>query len=389
MAHWIFTEEHTMFRKAVRKFMLKEVSPQIEYWEQSETIPRSFFTRLGELGYLGISQTEEYGGVNLDTITEAVLIEELVKAGAIGPALAVLNHLRALLFIKDYGSDEIKEQLLSKGVAGELIFTTASFTKKADTLSVKKRNNSYWLEGQVDAFLGETADYTVVQVKTEDKSGHSLFLVDLKAEGIQCTSGKKKLGWRSLELNKLSLVNVNVPTLSLLGIEGHGGDYIEEVSSLQYTMTAVCCIRLAENALDSAKKYSQERVQFGKPIASFQALRHMMADMAIAIEKSRGITYRSLYLLCKKDKSPSLLAIKTIALKNSIEMVNGVCDNALQIHGGAGYMMEFPVQRYWRDGKMFSVFHREELRDNSSLVNWLNHSKGGQELAEKKQYYKH
>ncbi|MFE7062072.1 acyl-CoA dehydrogenase family protein [Sutcliffiella sp. NPDC057660] len=383
MAHWIFTEEHKLFRHAIRKFVHKEVTPYIEEWEHNETIPRRFFTRLGELGYLGISQQEKYGGSNLDTITEAILIEELVKAGAAGPALAVIHHLSALCYVSNFGSEEAKEQYLRNGIAGTFIFTTSSSRKKTSELVVKRGENAYWSEGQVTLFSGETGDIAIVQAKTEDENANSLFLVELKSEGIHCSSGKKLLGWRSLKQNQVSFENVSMPIHSLIGFKGYGEEYRKEAAHWEHTMTAICCVMLAENALDAAKRYSQERVQFGKPIASFQALRHMMADMAVAIEKSRAITYRSLYLLSQEDRSPTFPAIKTMALKNAVEMVTDVCDHALQIHGGAGYMMEFPIQRYWRDGKMFSSFYNEELKNNRDIVNWLNHSKGGQGLAEK------
>ncbi|PLS18664.1 hypothetical protein CVD28_05920 [Bacillus sp. M6-12] len=381
MGHWIFSDEHEFFRKTVQKFIHKEVAPQIVDWEKEEYIPNGFFQTLGKQGYLGITAAEEYGGSGLDTITEAVFMEELMKAGAAGPVLAVQAHLTVLRLIELAANERKKRNLLMDGIAGRKVFTSAI---NKSSITAEKTADGYLLNGSaVNVFLGESSDYALLEARISTEDAASLILVDMKAKGVIPVKCRKKLGWRSLEMADLTFLNVHVPSEYLIAEAKTAADYREEMAQWQTVMTSVSCVGLASMALECAIRYSKERIQFGKPLASFQSLRHKMADMAIAIEKSRSITYRALYEFDQDQCSYSFLASNTLAHRSSISMVKKVSDDALQIHGGAGYMMEFPVQRFWRDGKMFSVFNQSELADESRLLTWLNLKNRGQEDAEK------
>ncbi|MFD3447094.1 acyl-CoA dehydrogenase family protein [Microbacteriaceae bacterium 4G12] len=373
MGHWIFSEEHDLFRKTIQKFISKEITPHIEEWEKTKAIPKDVFQTIGGLGYLGISISEYFDGSDLDSCTEAILSEELTKAGAASLALLIFSHINSLRFIHTVANEEVKQSVLSEGVKGKKIGTLA--LQETTLTTVDQTEHGYVLNGsKANVYYGQKADYFIVSAKVNGAT--SLFVVDAKTNGIHVKQEKSKFGWHSLETAEITFTNVIVPYDHLLGEVGKGDVYIGEYEKWQQVLTALNCVSLAEKALEAAIQYSKQRIQFGKPLASFQALRHKMADMAIIIEKARNISYRSLYLYEKDCSSKAFLAAATIAKKTAMETANQVCDDALQIHGGAGYMMEFPVQRYWRDAKMYAVMNQAHSRYNASLIGWLNERKG-------------
>lgn len=363
MGHWIFNEEHEMFRKTIRKFVQKEVSPNVEKWEKNGEVPRSLFKRMAELGYLGIKFPTEYGGSGLDLITEAVFIEELVKCGAGGVQATIGTHTGiALTKIWKFGNHEQKVKYLVPGIEGNII-SALGITEPgggSDVASIKttarKDGDHYILNGSKTFITnGVNADVVIVAAKTRPEPKHkniSLFIVETDWEGFSVGKKLKKLGWRSSDTGELFFDNVKVPKENLLGIENEGFKYIMEDFQLERIIMAIVCVALAEKALEDTIKYSKERIQFNKPLSEFQVLRHKMAEMAIDIEKARNITYLALY---KYMNGNDAVTEATMAKAYAAEMVNRVTDTAVQIHGGNGYMMEYPVQRYWRDARINSI----------------------------------
>lgn len=380
MAHWIFNKEHEHFRDSVKKFVEKEIKPNIEKWEEAGEIPRSLYKRAGELGYLGIRYPVEYGGSGLDAIMEAVLIEELARSGAggIGASLNATSTI-AMSKILLFGSEEQKEKFLPQGISGEKIFALGITEPNAgsDIANIRttaKRNGDYYILNGSKTFItnGVNADYVIVAAKTKDEPKHkniSLFIVDTSSDGYAVGKNLKKLGWRSSDTGEIYFDQVKVPAENLIGNENEGFFYIMKDFQYERIQMALSSVVLAEIALEAAMKYSKERNQFGQPLSKFQVLRHKMVDMAVDIEKARCITYRALYLY---NLGKDVTTEATMAKAFAAEMVRKVTDQALQIHGGNGYMMEFPIQRYWRDARLQSIGGGTTQIMNEILTKQLN-----------------
>lgn len=363
MTHWMFTEEHKMFRDAVRKFVEKEIIPFVEEWEEAGAVPRSVFERVGALGYLGTKFPVEYGGVGSDLIMDGIFNEELTKCGSGGIGAAIVAHIGiALTPIWRFGNHEQKLKYLQPGIEGKKIaalgITEPSAGSDVSSIGTKAvdKGDHYLLNGSKTFITnGVNADYVVVAAKTADGPGHrntSLFIVESNWEGFSVGKKLDKLGWRGSDTGELYFENVKVPKENLIGRLNEGFKYIMINFQWERLTLALSSIALAEKALEETVRYSKERIQFGGPLAQFQVLRHKMVDMAIDIEKARSITYRAIY---RYDKGEDVTTEATMAKAYAAEMVSRVCDQALQIHGGNGYMMEFPVQRYWRDARLQSI----------------------------------
>jgi acyl-CoA dehydrogenase len=363
MTHWIFTEEHELFRKTIKRFLDKEVIPFINEWEENGETQRSLFERLGELGYLGIKFPEKYGGQALDYMMEAVFIEELSKAGSGGVGGAIGAHMGiALTPIWRFGNEMQKETYLTAGIKGEKIAALGITEPNtgSDVSAIKtraeKQGDHYLLNG-AKTFItnGVHADFIVVAAKTSEGPKHenlSLLIVDTDAEGFSVGKKLDKLGWRASDTGEIYFDNLKIPAENLIGVEGEGFRYMMENFQWERLSLALNSIALAEKALESAIQYSKERTQFGQPLQGFQVLRHKMVDMAVDIEKARNLTYRAVY---QYNTGSDITTEATMAKAYAGEMVSRVCDQAVQIHGGSGYMMEFPVQRYWRDARIQSI----------------------------------
>ncbi len=363
MAHWLFNEVHERFRDAVRRFVNKEIAPHVEAWERAEEFPRDLFRRMGELGYLGIKFPEEYGGSGADLITEAVFVEEMAKCGCAGVAAGIGGHMGiALTPIWRFGSDEQKRKYLTPGIAGETIAALgiteagAGSDVAAICTNARKEGDQYVLNGS-KMFItnGVRADIVVVAAKSNPSAGHrgiSLFIVETNTPGFSVGKKLKKTGWRSSDTAELVFADVRVPASNRIGEENKGFYYIMENFQAERLMMSLMSVGLAESALQQAIRYAGERTQFGRPLRKFQVIQHMLVDMAVEIETARHLTYHALYLYANGEKAQKEA---TMAKAYTGEMVRKVTDAALQIHGGNGYMMEFPVQRFWRDARLQSI----------------------------------
>lgn len=363
MGHWIFNEEHEAFRQSIRQFVAAEVTPNIEKWEEAGEIPRSLYKKAGELGYLGIRYPTAYGGSGLDAIMEAVFVEEMAKAGAggVGASLTATSTI-AMTKILLFGSEEQKQKYLPGGISGEKIFALGVTEPDAgsDVANIKttaKRQDDHYIINGSKTFItnGVNADYVIVAAQTAEGPKHqniSLFIVDTASEGYSVGKKLQKLGWRSSDTGEIFLDKVKVPAENLIGNENEGFLYIMQDFQYERIQMALSSVALAELSLEAAVQYSKERTQFGQPLSKFQVLRHKMVDMAVDIEKARNITYRALYLY---NEGKDVITEATMAKAYATEMVRRVTDEAVQIHGGNGYMMEFPVQRYWRDARIQSI----------------------------------
>jgi alkylation response protein AidB-like acyl-CoA dehydrogenase len=359
----MFTQEHELFRESVRKFVEKELAPHADEWEEAEGFPDSVFARMGELGYLGLRFPEKYGGQGCDFLFSVVLAEELGRCGmgSIGMAVAVQSEMATPPIFK-FGTEEQKMNYLLPANRGQKIACLGITEPNAgsDVAAIQttaRRDGDHWVINGRKIFItnGVRADFIVLVARTGEKKGYkgvSLFLVDKGTPGFSVTRKLDKLGMRSSDTAELLFEDCRVAADALLGEEGRGFYHIMWELQGERIMGAANAVSRAQMAFDLAAKYAQERVQFGKPLAHFQVTRHRLADMTTEIEAARHLVY-----YCAWQFQQGAYPVKEISMAKlfSAQMAARVADAALQIHGGYGYMMEYPVQRYWRDIRLSRI----------------------------------
>jgi len=363
MRHPMFSEEHELFRDAVRKFVEKELAPHADEWEEAEGFPDSVLTRMGELGYLGLRFPEKYGGQGCDFLFSVVLAEELGRCGvgSIGMAVAVQSEM-ATPPIHKFGTEEQRMKYLLPANQGKKIASLGITEPNAGSdvaalQTTARRDGDHWVINGRKIFItnGVRADFITLVARTGEKKGYkgfSLFLVDKGTPGFTVTRKLEKLGMRSSDTAELLFEDCRVPADALLGEEGKGFYHIMWELQGERIMGAANAVSRAQMAYELALKYAQERVQFGKPLAHFQVTRHRLADMTTEIEAARHLIY-----YCAWQFQQGEYPVKEISMAKlfSAQMAARVADAALQIHGGYGYMMEYPVQRYWRDIRLSRI----------------------------------
>ncbi len=359
--HPIFSEEHEMFRRSLRSFIEKEIAPHADEWEEKGEFPhREIFRRFGELGFLGVNTSEEYGGGGADFVATIVFTEEMARCNSSGFASSIgLHSYIALPYLDTLGTEEQKQKYLVPGVRGELIGALGVTEPGAGSdvgsirTSAVKDGDDYIINGsKIFITNGGIADFVILAAKTDKDAGHAgitLFLVDTDTPGFTVSRKLDKLGWRAGNTAELSFEDVRVPKTAMFGEEAQGFYQIMihfQEERLYMGAGAVC---EAQRALDLAIEYAKEREQFGRPIAKFQVTRHKIADMATEIEAARQLVYNSVRLHIEQE--PCQVEVAMCKL-HACEMATSVIDRALQIFGGYGYMMEYPIQRLWRDSRI-------------------------------------
>ncbi len=363
MDTWPFSADHELFRHSIRKFLEQEMLPVIDEFEQLGVVPREIFQKTGQKGYLGIRFPESEGGLGGDVLFEAVWIEELARLGSGGLAASLSGHTTiGLTPIWRWGTKIQKVQYLRPGILGDKICALAVTEPDAgsDVASIRTRAEKvpggFLLNGS-KLFItnGTQADVVIVAAKTnpdQGRRGISLFLVDTHSPGFRVGRRLDKLGWHASDTAELYFDGVMVPEDHLLGTLGQGFWYLMEEFQWERITLALSAVALAARALDDALAYVGKREQFGKPLQGFQVIRHHLVDLAVDIEKARQLTYRALYVFAEEGDVSILSAM---AKAYAGEMARRVSDGALQVFGGNGYMMDYPVQRYWRDARILSI----------------------------------
>lgn len=357
-----FSEEQRIFKEVARDFAEKEIGPLVEKYEKEERFPLELFPKLGEMGFLGIMFPEEYGGAGADKVTEGVFVEEMGRICA-GIAMCINAHVGlSCLPIWKFGTEEQKQKYLVPGLAGEKIGALALTEPNAgsDATNIRsqavKKDGKYILNGSKTWITnGPIADFIVVAAYTDkDKRGKgiSLFIVEKDFPGFKVTKKIEKLGHRSADTGELAFDNCEVPEENLLGgKEGGFGPLMDTLISARITH-AIKSVGMAQAAFEYAVQYSKEREAFGKPISKFQAISFKLVDMAVKIETARLLAYKAAWLYdqgkrCVKEASMSKLY--------AAEVVQWVATEAIQVLGGYGYAVEYPVERYYRDARLASL----------------------------------
>ena len=355
----LFEEEHLALRSSIRDFINKEIAPNVEEWERAEDFPREVFKRIGELGFLGFKFPERFGGSGPDYVAECVLLEELAQAGSGGLAADIGAHKDlGCLYLYNFGNDAQREQWLIPALKGNLLtsFAVTEPDAGSDVASISTRavrdGDDYILNGRkIFITNGSWCDLAIVAAKTDPDAGHrgiSLFLVDAGAAGFE-RSRMKMLGWRTSHTGEFHFEDCRVPASALLGEEGMG--FYQIMQNFQWERLAMAIGQTAGAArtYEMAKRYALQRKAFGREIGHFQVWRHRFADMASQIEMARALTYHAFRLFI--HKAPCLAEV-SMAKYLSSEVAYAVADEAVQVHGGYGYMMEFSAQRAWRDSRL-------------------------------------
>ncbi|MDQ4024351.1 MAG: acyl-CoA dehydrogenase family protein, partial [Actinomycetota bacterium] len=299
--HFIFSEEHDQLRESIRSFVVKELAPHAEEWEET-TFPDWVFPRMGELGFLGLSYPERYGGQGGDYYANLVLAEEMswVGSGGVGMGIAVHTDL-ATPPIHLFGSEEQKQRYLVPSIKGEKISCLGITEPDAgsDVSGIKTRavrDGDEWVVNGSKTYItnGLRADFIVLVTKTEPAAGHdgiSLFLVDMDLPGVVREKKLEKLGMHASDTALLAFQDVRVPADAVLGEEGKGFYHIMWELQGERLIGAAGCVAGAQRCFDRTLEYAKERTAFGRPIGQFQVIRHKFAEMATKIEAGRTLTY--------------------------------------------------------------------------------------------------
>jgi len=362
MLSFAFTEEQDDLRQMVREFAKAEVEPLVEEAERNEKFPVEIMPKLGELGLLGIVFPEEYGGIGADKITECIFIEEMSKVCA-GIIMSVDAHVDLSTFpIYKFGTEAQKEAYLPACIAGEKIgayaITEPNTGSDAAGLATRadKVDGGYVINGRKNFITnGTICDYCLVAAYTDRSNrgeGISVFIVDRDTPGFEVTRKLEKMGHRSSDTAELVFEDCRVPEEALLGgKEGAFGALMAALITGRISL-GVKSAAIAEAAFDAARQYALDREAFGRPLSKLQAIRFKLADMATRIEAAKSLAYKAAWLYstgkpCVKEAS--------MAKYYSAEVADYVCREAVQIHGGYGYIVEYPVERYYRDAKLASI----------------------------------
>ncbi|HEX8977667.1 MAG TPA: acyl-CoA dehydrogenase family protein [Solirubrobacteraceae bacterium] len=356
--HFIFTDEHEQLRESIRRFVIKELQPHAEEWEET-TFPDSVFRRMGELGFLGLDKPEEYGGQGGDYYSALVLSEEMSHSHSGGLAMGVAVQTdMAMPPILAFGTEEQKREWAAPAIAGTKILCIGITEPDAgsDVSGIKTRavrdeaTGDYVINGSKTYITnGHRADVIVLVTKTDPDAGYdgfTLFLVPMDTPGVVREKRLKKLGMHASDTALLAFQDVRVPESAVLGQVGKGFYHIMWELQGERLIAAAGAVAGAQSVFDRTLEYAKERQAFGRAIGKFQVIRHKFAEMATKIETARQLTYTTAWRFQNGDYPVREITMaKLYASRIAVE----VADECIQIHGGAGYMQEYGIERAWRD----------------------------------------
>jgi len=357
-----YTSEQIQLRKTVRAFAEQEIGPHVLEWDEAEIFPLEAIKNAGELGLLGAIFPEELGGSGLGYIEYAIIIEELARVDpSVGLIVAAHNSLCTNhIFIA--GTDEQRRKYIPKLATGEWIgcwslTETESGSDAAGTRTTAVKDGSCWVLNGSKVFTTNAhyADVCVAMAVTDRASsqhGISAFILENGVPGFRAGKRENKLGMRASDTGELIFTDCRVPESQLLGKQGEG--FVDSLRILDGGRISIAALSVgtAQGAYEAALKYSKQRRQFGRPISEFQAIQHKLADMATEIEAARLLTYRAGWM---KDRGERVTKESAMAKLFASEIAVRVANEAVQIHGGYGFIKDYPVEKFYRDVKLCTI----------------------------------
>lgn len=365
MERTIFDNEHKMFRDAFRKFVQQEIAPYHAKWEEAGIVPRELWTKAGQYGYLGMQVPEEYGGGGIhDFRYNTIIAEELVRVGASGVGFGLHTDI-VIPYILAYGTEQQKQRWLPKMVSGETITAIAmsepgagSDLQGVRTSAIRDTSNGHYMVNGSKTFItnGINSDFVLAVCKTDPEQGHkgiSLIAIERGMEGFTRGRNLEKIGLKAQDTAELFFSNVKVPCENLLGDEGMGFYYLMMQLPQERLAIAVGAIAACQHMLEMTIQYCQEREAFGRPIGKFQNSRFKLAEMKTETTIGQVFIDR-----CIMELNNNNLTAEEAAMAKwwTTDLQNRVADQCLQLHGGYGYMLEYPISKAWMDSRVQSIY---------------------------------
>ena len=361
-----FSEEHEMLRRSIRTFVEKEITPHVAEWEEAGHIPRELWRKLGTQGLLGLEFPTEYGGAGADFLASVVLGEEMARCRSGGVAFSVLVHTdMSSPWLVRFGTDAQKQRYLPGIIRGETVCAlgitepaTGSDMAALSTRAVRDGDVFRLTGNKIFITNGVYGDLYFVAARTGSGSpsrrhdGLSMFLVERGLPGFDVSRKLDKTGMRASDTAELSFQDVPVPADNLLGVEGRGFQQLAMGLQRERLMAAVLSLSAAQQALDDTIAYLHERQAFGAPLSAKQVLRHRVADLATELEAARALVYDA---ATRYTAGGDCVTQVSMAKLFATEVANKVAYQAVQLHGGYGYMREYPVENFARDVRLWTI----------------------------------
>ena len=357
------TEDQLMIQTMVRDFSRNVVAPTAMERDLTREFPADNLKQMAELGLMGMMIPPEYNGAGADTVAYVLALSEIAYSCASTAVVMSVQNSIVCESIYKYGNKDQKERFLKPLAAGEIIgaFALTEPNAGSDPVNQKTkamRDGDYYILDGTKRFItsGKNAGIVIVTAVTDESKRHkgiSTFLVKKETPGFIVGNTENKMGLRASDTTDLIFENCRVPAENMLGKEGEG--FMISMTGLDGGRIGIAAqsVGVAQAALDAAVQYSKEREQFGRPISKFQGLRWMIADMATEIEAARQLMFSAAAM---KDRGEKYTAQASMAKLFASEMVNRITAKALQIHGGYGYIKEYPVERFFRDARVFTIY---------------------------------
>lgn len=359
----VLTEEQELIRDSMRAFAQERLAPFAADWDRNHTFPREALNELAELGAMGMVVPEEWGGAGMDYMSLVLTLEEIAAGdGATSTIVAVQNSLPCGI-LNRFGNETQKQAWLPQLARGEKLgcFCLTEPHVGSDAAAIRTaavRDGNEWVLNGVKQFIttGKHADMAIVFAVTDKAAGRkgiSCFLVPADAPGYQVGRAEEKMGQHASDTTQILFEDCRIPADSLIGAEGEG--YKIALANLETGRIGIAaqCLGMARAALEAAVKYALERESFGKPIFEHQAVNFRLADMATQLEAARQLVWHAASL---KDAGRPCLKEASMAKLFASEMAERVCSDAIQVHGGYGYVTDFPVERIYRDVRVCQIY---------------------------------
>ena len=359
--HFLLTEEQTLIQDMARQFAQAELAPHSAMWDEEKFLDRAVFSKAAELGFCGIYTSEEHGGTSLSRLDSALVFEQLA-AGDVSHTAMLTIHNMATWMIDRYGDAQLRAKYVPSLTAGEFIasycLTEPGSGSDAASLSTKatRDGDDYVLNGTKTFISGAGwSDIYVVMARTSDNGarGISCFVIEKDTPGLSFGANEKKMGWNAQRTAQVIFEDCRIPATNRVGAEGEGFRFAMSGLDGGRINIGACSLGGAQKALDATLEYTKGRKQFGKAIGEFQNTQFMLADMATELEASRLMLYHGADLI--DQNAPNAGAACAMAKRFATDMCSKIANDALQLHGGYGYLKDYPLEQIVRDLRVHQI----------------------------------